>query len=132
LAAVRFSFNCLKVFKKTSGVVGKFYQAKFEFSGQTRYARKAGLPDSVVEALLVGERPYFNTLGKRYIYDFCHQLMLIHHDEDDVYACARDVLGETQLVELIASIDYYTTACITLSTLDIPLTEGMEDPFSAE
>jgi hypothetical protein len=53
-----------------------------------------GLLDSVVEALLIGEKPGFNTPGKRYIYDFGHQLMLTRHDEDDIYARALDVLGE--------------------------------------
>ena len=48
-----------------------------------------GLPDSVVEALLIGEKPDFNTPDKRYIYDFGHQLMLTRHDEDDIYARAR-------------------------------------------
>ena len=88
--------------------------------------------DSVVEALLIGEKPGFNTPGKRYIYDFGHQLMLTRHDEDDIYARALDVLGEIQLVELFATIDYYTTACITLSVFDVPLAEGMGDPFLAE
>jgi alkylhydroperoxidase family enzyme len=41
------------------------------------------------------------------------------HVDDDAYARARDVLGETQLVELVATIAYYTTVCITLNAFNV-------------
>lgn len=129
-AAIRFNAACPEKFQKiASCVVGQYHQAKFEFAAQTPYARKAGLSESVIEALRIGETPDFDTSAERCIYNFCRQLVLVRHVEDDIYARARDVLGETQLVELVATIAYYTTVCMTLNAFDVSLPEGMEDPF---
>jgi 4-carboxymuconolactone decarboxylase len=129
-AAVRFDTACPENFKKiASCIVGQFYQAKFEFAAQTPYALKAGLSPSVVDALRTGERPAFDTPDEDLIYDFCRQLVHTRHVEDDTYARARELIGETQLVELVATIAYYTTVCITLNAFDIPLAPGMTDPF---
>ena len=48
------------------------------------------------------------------------------------YTLARVMPGRDTTGRIIPSIDCYTTACIALSALDIPLTEGMEDPFPAK
>jgi|TARA_B100000315_G_scaffold218889_1_gene220472 4-carboxymuconolactone decarboxylase len=83
----------------------------------------------VVEALRKGETPDFDSPDERVIHDFSRELVFTHRVGNDTYARARDVLGETQLVELVATIAYYTTVCITLNAFDVPLAEGMEDPF---
>ena len=93
------------------------------------FARKAGLSEAVIEALRKGITPDFDNPDERLIYNFCVQMVHTRHVDDDAYARARDVLGETQLVELVATIAYYTTVCITLNAFNVPLAEGMEDPF---
>lgn len=129
-AAVRFDTECPERLKKiASCVVGQFHQAKFEFAAQTPFARKAGLSEAVIEALRKGERPAFDDPDDETIYDFCRQLVLARRVEDAVYARARDAIGETQLVELVATVAYYTTVCITLNAFEVPLAPGMEDPF---
>jgi len=129
-SAVRFDTECPENFKKiASCLVGQFYQAKFEFAAQTPYALKAGLSESVVDALRSGERPDFGNPDEDLIYEFCRQLVHSRHVDDDIYARARALIGETQLVELVATIAYYTTVCITLNAFDIPLAPGMTDPF---
>lgn len=129
-AAIRFTVECPENFQKiASCVVGQYHQAKFEFAAQTPYARKAGLSEPVIEALRTGETPDFDDPNEHLIYDFCRQLVTVRRVDDDVYARARDLLGETQLVELVATIAYYTTVCITLNAFEVPLADGMEDPF---
>lgn len=129
-AAVRFDTECPENFKKiASCIVGQHYRAKFEFAAQTPYALEAGLSESVVDALRRGERPNFDNPDEDLIYDFCHQLVHTCRVEDETYARARALIGETQLVELVATIAYYTTVCITLNAFDIPLAPGMKDPF---
>ena len=129
-AAVRFGVECPENFQKiASCLVGQFHQAKFEFAAQMPFARKAGLSEEVIEALRKGETPDFESTDERTIYDFCRQLVHTRKVDDDIYARARDVLGETWLVELVATIAYYTSICITLNAFDVPVAEGMEDPF---
>ncbi len=129
-AAVRFDTECPENFKKiASCIVGQHYQAKFEFAAQTPYALKAGLSESVVDALRRGERPDFDDPDEEPIYDFCRQLVHMRHVDEETYTRACTLIGETQLVELVATVAYYTTVCITLNAFDIPLAPGMKDPF---
>ena len=129
-AAVRFDVQCPDKFQKiASCVVGQYYQAKFEFAAQTPFALEAGLTEAVVDALRRGETPDFGNPDDELIYEFCRQLVVRRRVEDDVYLRARNLLGETQLVELVATIAYYTTVCITLNAFEVPLAPGMEDPF---
>ncbi len=129
-AAVRFNTQCPEKFQKiASCVVGQYHKAKFEFAAQTPFALKAGLSEAVIDALRKGERPDFDNPDEHLIYDFCRQLVVTRRVDDDVYIGAREILGETQLVELVATIAYYTTVCITLNAFDVPLAPGMEDPF---
>ncbi|MGY8960778.1 MAG: carboxymuconolactone decarboxylase family protein [Alphaproteobacteria bacterium] len=129
-AIIRFDTACPEHFKKiASCIVGQHHQAKFEFAAQTPFAREAGLSESVIESLRLGETPAFDSTDEKIIYDFCHQFVHTRRASDELYDRARDLLGETQLVELVATIAYYTTVCITLNAFDVPLAEGMKDPF---
>ena len=129
-AAVRFDVECPDRFQKiASCVVGQYYQAKFEFAAQTPYALDAGLSEAVVDALRKGETPDFGDPDDELIYDFCRQLVVGRRVDDDVYDRTLNLLGETRLVELVATIAYYTTVCITLNAFEVPLAPGMEDPF---
>ena len=129
-AAVRFNVECPEKFQKiASCIVGQYYQAKFEFAAQTPFALKAGLSEAVIDALRKGERPVFEDPDDDGVYEFCRQLVHTRRVDDNVYGRVRDLLGETQLVELVATIAYYTTVCITLNAFEVPLAPGMEDPF---
>jgi 4-carboxymuconolactone decarboxylase len=129
-AVVRFGLECPEKFQKiASCIVGQYHQAKFEFAAQIPFARRAGLSDAVIEALRQGLTPDFDDPNERIIYDFCHALVHTRHIGDDTYAQARDVLGETQLVELVGTVAYYTTVCITLNAFDVALPDNMDDPF---
>jgi 4-carboxymuconolactone decarboxylase len=129
-AAVRFNLACPEKFQKiASCIVGQHYQAKFEFAAQTPFALKAGLSETVVDALRRGEKPAFEDPDANVVYEFCRQLVHTRRVDDAVYARARDVLGETQVVELVATVAYYTTVCITLNAFEVPLAPGMDDPF---
>jgi len=129
-SAVRFKTKCPENYKKiASCMVGQYHQAKFEFAAQIPFARKAGLSDAVIEALRNGETPDYGDPIERLVHDFCRQLVHTRRVDDDTYTRARDALGETQLVELVATIAYYTSVCITLNAFDVPLPANMEDPF---
>ena len=129
-AVVRFNMEIPENFQKiASCVVGQYHQAKFEFAGQIPFARRAGHSEAVIEALRQGEVPDFGNEGERVIYDFCRQLVQTRRVDDDTYDRARGVLGETQLVELVATVAYYTSVCITLNAFDVALPEDMDDPF---
>lgn len=128
--AVRFGVDCPEKYQKiASCLVGQHYQAKFEFAAQIPYARQAGLSDAQIESLRLGQEPTLDGDDDRAVFAFCRQLVQERRVDDDTYAKARNFLGETQLAELVATIAYYTTVCITLNAFDVGLPDGMDDPF---
>jgi 4-carboxymuconolactone decarboxylase len=40
--------------------------------------------------------------------------------------------GEQGLVEMMATIGYYTTVSMTLNAFEVPVAEGVEPPFERE
>ena len=49
-----------------------------------------------------------------------------HRLDDDLYAKAVDVIGESQLLELVAVLGMYTFVSMTLNVFEVPLPPGTE------
>ena len=129
-AAVRYATALPENLKEVAiCVVGHFYRAKFEFAAHAKLARQAGVDAEVVEAIRCGEPPAFGAEDERLVFDIATALCHRHRIDDDLYALAREKLGETQLIELVTVIGYYGLVALTLNAFEVPLLEGMEDPF---
>jgi 4-carboxymuconolactone decarboxylase len=85
---------------------------------------QAGLPQSVVDALVRSERPAFDNAQEEAIYDFCHELHERHKISDKTYARALEIFGAPGVVELTALFGYYVMIAMTLLAHDMPVQEG--------
>ncbi|NKC16703.1 MAG: carboxymuconolactone decarboxylase family protein [Gammaproteobacteria bacterium] len=129
-AAVRYNTE-LPENAKEVGIctVGAFYHAKFEFAAHAALASHAGVAADIIEAIRVGEEPVFVLDDERIAYQVARELLARHRLSDATYQSATSILGETQLIELVITIGYYTTVSMTLNAFAVPLREGMRDPF---
>ncbi len=129
-AAVRFSTELPENLKEIGiCVVGAKTKAKFEFAAHAVLAQKAGVSADIVEAIRQGESPKFTDANESLAHEIATALVQQHRLDDALYARAKQALGETQLVELVATVGYYTLVSYVLNTFEIPLGEGMIDPF---
>lgn len=129
-AAVRFNTELAENLKEIGiCVVGSHYKAKFEFAAHAILAEKAGVGPAIIEALRRGETPTFSREDERAAYELSFQLVHQHRITDATYAKGKEALGETQLVELVATLGYYSLLSMVLNAFEIPLREGMADPF---
>ncbi|MCH9671670.1 MAG: carboxymuconolactone decarboxylase family protein [Gammaproteobacteria bacterium] len=110
-------------------VVGAFYKAKFEFAAHATLAKKAGVDDAVVEAIRVGDTPVFAKDEERLAYAVATENLNNKRVSSETYEAAVACFGEKQLIELTLTIGYYSLVSITLNTFEIPLREGMSDPY---
>jgi 4-carboxymuconolactone decarboxylase len=62
-------------------------------------------------------------------YDVCMTMTREHEISDELFARAREVLGEQQLVDLIAVSGTYVTIAMLLSLGREPIPEGKPLPF---
>ena len=83
----------------------------------------------VHESLRIGETPVFADERERTAHEIASQLLVNHRLSDELYAKGERVLGQTRLIELVATVGYYSLVSLTLNTFEVPLREGMTDPF---
>lgn len=129
-AAVRFGTALEENVKEVAiCTVGAHFHSKFEFAAHTELAKKAGVAANIIEALRTGEIPDFSDERERAAHEVAAQLLVNHRLSDELYAKAARILGETQLIELVATVGYYSLVSLTLNAFEVPLRDGMTDPF---
>jgi|SRR5215469_15209175 len=111
--------------------VASRWQAEFEWSAHARLAREAGVPDGVVDAIGAGSDPEFTEDDERIVHATARELVISGQLRTATYAAARELLGDTGIVELVALCGYYTTISFLLNAFEVPLPAGVEPMWTA-
>ena len=110
-------------------VVGHHYKAKFEFAYHERLALKSGISEEILNDLKNNDMPSFTEERLNLTYQISKQLLGSHSISDELYQQGFDEFGEQGMIELVSLVGYYCLVSLTLNSFQIPLDEGMEDPF---
>lgn len=111
-------------------VTGAFWRSGFEWAVHAPIGLEAGLSGPVVEAIRRGEAPDFERDDESAVYDFAHQLHETHVVDGVAYARVVELFGVRGAVELVGLLGYYTLISMTINAFEVPLPEGVEDPFA--
>ena len=111
-------------------MVGRHMKAAFEFAAHAPLALQAGLAAEVIEAIRTGAPPQFAQQDERVVHALAAELLATHRVSAATYDAALALFGEVALVELVAVVGYYSLVSLTLNAFEVPLREGMADPFS--
>jgi len=110
-------------------VTARRWNSQLEWQVHAAAARKAGLPETVMESLRVGAGPTFEDSEEAAIYEFTRELQLTGEVSDDTYELVHARWGSVGVVELTTLIGYYTLVSMTLNAHHIPLPDGVEPPL---
>jgi 4-carboxymuconolactone decarboxylase len=110
--------------------VGAHWKAEFEWWAHARMARKHGVADAVVDAIGRGEEPAFEVDDERTVYTIARQLTETGRVDQDAYAAAQQLLGDTGVVELVSLCGYYTLVSFLLNAFAVPLPPGIPPTWS--
>lgn len=105
-------------------VVAKRWQAQYEWAVHAQEARKAGLPETLIESIRVGSKVVFAEPVDRVVYEFASAVVTDGRVTDEQYRSAVLDLGERAVVELVALLGYYTLVAFTLNVFEIPAPGG--------
>lgn len=105
-------------------VTGAHYKAEFEWHAHVRFAHRAGIPETVTEAIRRGETPDLSEADERAVYQAAVELNRDHRLTDATFDAARDVLGLPALIDLIAIVGYYAIVSLTLNAFEIDTPDG--------
>ncbi len=106
--------------------VGARWQSEFEWYAHAPMALEAGVDQSTIDAIGAGDRPELTLEDEKVVHAVAHQLCRDGRLDEAVYAAAAELLGETQMVELVSLCGYYTMISFTLNAFDVPLPTGAE------
>ncbi|WP_025771047.1 carboxymuconolactone decarboxylase family protein [Thioalkalivibrio sp. HK1] len=109
--------------------VGVKWMAEFEWWAHARVARREGVDEGVLNAILAGERPSLPDPIERLAYDIAVDLLHRGRIERRAYEEALERIGESGLVELVVLVGFYCTVCFALNAFEVPLPPGEEPVF---
>ncbi len=110
-------------------IQARLWSSQVEWFAHYPLALKAGLPASVADELKQNKRPSRMKDDEAFVYDFCMELSTKHWVSDELFEKGRKLLGELQLVDLIAVSGTYVTVAMMLNAGQEPVPEGKELPF---
>jgi 4-carboxymuconolactone decarboxylase len=110
-------------------VTARRWNSQIEWYIHAEAARKAGLPESIIEATRQGSSPEFEGDYEAAVYEFARELQESGQVSEATYGKVLARLGVVGVVELTAIIGYYTMVSMTLNAHEIPLPDGAEAPL---
>ncbi len=100
--------------------VGAVWGAEYELYAHAAVARKAGLPDDVIEGLTAGTLPDGLTEQEKVAGRFARQLAAQRRVDAELYRSAETAFGTQGLVDITFLAGIYELVCGLLSAFEIP------------
>ncbi|MEI7495257.1 MAG: carboxymuconolactone decarboxylase family protein [Betaproteobacteria bacterium] len=113
-------------------IQGYEWKSQVEWYAHYPLALKAGLPQSIADDLKNGIRPRNMAADEEVVYDVSMEMMRKHEITDELFYKAKKILGEQQLVDLVAVSGTYVTVAMLLALGQEMSPEGKPLPFPAK
>lgn len=111
-------------------VTARRWNSQLEWYIHATAAQTAGLPQSVIDAMLVAAPPVFEDASDAAVYEYTRQLLQHGMVDEPAYQRVLGIFGEAGTVELTAIVGYYSMVAMTLNAHHIPLPdEGAVAPL---
>lgn len=112
-------------------LMARHWTAQFVWWVHRRIAQEAGLPDDLIACIAQGQAaPPGLAPEVQAVHRFCSELMADRQVCDATYAQTVSLFGERGVVDLMATLSYYTLVCMSLKVDGYPLPEGAEPELS--
>ena len=105
-------------------LVARFWTCQFVWWAHKRIALEAGLDQTLIQAIVSGQRPQNFTVDTAVAYEFCDELLQTRSVTDKSYAAAVKLFGEAGVVDLMGTMSYYTLVSMSLNVDQYPLPDG--------
>jgi 4-carboxymuconolactone decarboxylase len=106
-------------------IVARRWDQDYEWGHHVSFARAAGLHEEVIDAVRDGGEPA-GPDDVRAVWQFVIELDDHHAVTDSTFDAALRHVGDTGVVELIATVGYYTTLAMTMNAARTPVPDDYE------
>ena len=113
-------------------LVARDWTSQFVWWAHRQIAEDAGLPVALIQAIS-NQMPIPQNLPDDVIavFEFCKELIQIQKVSDSTFTQVVKHFGERGVVDLMATMSYYTLVCMSLNVDDYPLPDGIEPELTA-
>jgi 4-carboxymuconolactone decarboxylase len=100
----------------------RLWDAQYEWWAHEPLARKAGVPDAIIEDIRAGKRPATMQPDEAVVYDVVTEILNKRQLSDETFNRAKQILGEQQVVDLAAVTGFYVmvSAVVIAGRIQIP------------
>jgi 4-carboxymuconolactone decarboxylase len=107
-------------------VTAAHWDARYELAVHEPEARKAGIPQSVIEAVKSGARPAFADRESKLVYEFATAFYATRDVPDEIFDAAVATFGRKRVVEMAVVLGYYSLLAILLAIYRVPGGSGRD------
>ncbi|MEP4379976.1 MAG: hypothetical protein ABJ215_09840 [Alphaproteobacteria bacterium] len=100
-------------------VVARHWNARYPWYAQSRNALAIGIERDIVDAINAREVPNMADDRERTCYEVARELMELNKLSDASYAAAEAVMGETDLIGLVAASGQFVMTCCTANAFEV-------------
>ena len=108
----------------------RHWRQNYEWQAHAPIAERVGIARRLIEDLAAGRAPADLAPDESTVLAFCTELHRTHGVADELYAQARELLGEQGVVELCGLCGYYALLAMVLNVARTPAPDGADQPFS--
>ena len=113
---VRFKCGLDKRLNRLAGMLAtRHWCNQYEWNGHVPYALKAGMAQSVIDAIGEGRRPAELRDDEAAVYDFVTELYANKGVSDATYGRALQLFGEAGIVDILGVVGYYSTNAMIMN-----------------
>ena len=108
-------------------MTARYWTSQFEWYAHRQLAAKAGLNQSIIDAIANGKRPASMQPDEEAIYNFGNELLNTKQVSDAAFKAVVDKFGERGAVDLTGVMGYYCFVSMMLNIDRYPLPEGAKN-----
>jgi 4-carboxymuconolactone decarboxylase len=107
----------------------RLWDAQYEWWAHEPLARKAGLSDAIIDDIRTGKRPAAMQADEAIVYEVVTELLNKRQLSDETFGKAKQILGEQQVVDLVAVTGFYVMVSAVVIAGRIAIPNGAPAPM---
>ncbi|WP_315833262.1 carboxymuconolactone decarboxylase family protein [Bradyrhizobium prioriisuperbiae] len=110
-------------------IIGRQWRSQVEWYAHAPLAQKAGLSPQIIAELKDNKRPATMSEDEAVVYDFVTELTTKHVVSDELFARAKKLFTDQQIVDLTSVAGCYVSVAMLLAMAEETTPPGKEEPF---
>lgn len=107
--------------------VGSIWRAKYELYAHKAAAKKAGITEEAIDALVTGRTSEGLTEEDKQAQAFAEEITRTHQVSKETFDQAKKTFGVRGIVDILFLAGCYGTVCSLLNAFDVPVPENLAD-----